>query len=626
MQKHHHQGHVATDEHFPTDTAGLVEAVGSEVVDLGDGDEVELRIAPVTKRIGDSTVRMLAYNGSIPGPTLRVREGSELVVNVANEADLDATVHWHGLRLDNRYDGTHETQAPIPVGGTFTYRIEFPDPGVYWYHPHIREDYGQEMGLYGNILVVPADPDYWPPADRELLLTLDDVLIEDGKIAPFGREETTYAAMGRFGNVMLVGGETDLSLDARAGEVVRFYLTNTANTRVFNVALPGARMKLVGGDSGRYEQEEVIESAILAPSERLVIDVLFEEAGQRILEHRTPGRTYSLATIEVSAERAMPSLADQFDSLRHNPEWVAERERLTSYFDAPPDKTLALLAEMDMGAPEGPVVYACPMHPEVVSEEAGRCPKCGMKLLATAASGYVCPMHPDVVSDKADHCPKCGMKLLPAALVAHSSGHGEHAHGHRHGGHGHGGHGEDQASNAEAHDGHGHHAPDVDHDDEQGQHGEQAHGHGHHGHDTHGEADGIEWEDDMVDVNRITTPTNMHWSFVDRETGAANHAIDWRFRVGDQVKLRLVNEMDSDHPMHHPFHIHGAGRFVVLARDGAREENLVWKDTVLVRTGETVDILLDVTNPGIWMAHCHIAEHHESGMMFSFNVDPADAD
>jgi FtsP/CotA-like multicopper oxidase with cupredoxin domain len=630
MQKHHHQGHVAADEHFPTDTAGLVEAIGSEVVDLADGDEVELRIAPVTKRIGDSTVRMLAYNGSIPGPTLRVREGSELVVNVANEADLDATVHWHGLRLDNRYDGTHETQAPIPVGGTFTYRIEFPDPGVYWYHPHIREDYGQEMGLYGNILVVPADPDYWPPAHRELLLTLDDVLIEDGKIAPFGRDETTYAAMGRFGNVMLVGGETDPSLNARVGEVVRFYLTNTANTRVFKVAIPGARMKLVGGDSGRYEREEFIESAILAPSERLVIDVLFEEARQRTLEHRTPERTYSLATIEVSTEPATPSLADQFDSLRHNPEWAAERERLASYFDAPPDKTLALLAEMDMGAPEGPVVYACPMHPEVVSEEAGRCPKCGMKLLATAASGYVCPMHPDVVSDKADHCPKCGMKLLPAALVAHSSGHGEGAHhghgGHGHTGHGHTGHGEAQSSNGEAHDGHGHHASDVDHDDEQGQHGEQAHGHGHHGHGTHREADGIEWEDDMVDVNRITTPANMHWSFVDRETGAANHAINWRFRVGDQVKLRLVNEMDSDHPMHHPFHIHGAGRFVVLARDATREENLVWKDTVLVRTGETVDILLDVTNPGIWMAHCHIAEHHESGMMFSFNVDPADAD
>src|SRR6266480_2675102 len=280
-------------DNFPTEIEGLPSCVPSEVVELSDGDAFELRIAPVTKRLGDATVRMLAYNGSIPGPTLRVSEGSEIVVNVANEADLEATVHWHGLRLDNRYDGTHETQAPIRVGGTFTYRIAFPDPGVYWYHPHIREDYGQEMGLYGNILVVPADANYWPPAHRELLLTLDDVLIEEGKIAPFGREETTYAAMGRFGNVMLVGGETDLSLSAQRGEVVRFYLTNTANTRVFKVALPGAQMKLVGGDSGRHEHEQLVESVILAPSERTVLDVRFSEPGQLTLEHQTSGKTYA---------------------------------------------------------------------------------------------------------------------------------------------------------------------------------------------------------------------------------------------------------------------------------------------------------------------------------------------
>jgi FtsP/CotA-like multicopper oxidase with cupredoxin domain len=149
---------------------------------------------------------MLAYNGSIPGPTLRVHEGSKLIVRATNRGDLEATVHWHGLRLENRYDGTHETQAPIDVGETFTYEISFPDPGVYWYHPHIREDYGQELGLYGNILVVPAERDYWPAADREFLLTLDDVLIEDGRIAAFSPTETTHVAMGRFGNVMLVAG------------------------------------------------------------------------------------------------------------------------------------------------------------------------------------------------------------------------------------------------------------------------------------------------------------------------------------------------------------------------------------------------------------------------------------
>jgi FtsP/CotA-like multicopper oxidase with cupredoxin domain len=603
------ENHDVTVHRLPTGTDGLPEASRPRHVELADGDEFELEILPVKKKIGDATVRMLTYNGSVPGPTLKVPQGATITVHVTNHGDLDATVHWHGLRLENRYDGTHDTQAPIPVGESFTYQVHVPDAGAFWYHPHIREDYGQEMGLYGNILATPSDTNYWPPANRDVLLTLDDILIEDGQIAAFGESETTHVAMGRFGNVMLVGGEADLQLDAKRGEVARFYLTNTANTRVFNVALPGAQMKLVGADAGHYERDEVVEEVLLAPSERVVVDVLFSDAGELELQHRTPERTYRLAAIAVEEEDAEPSYAEEFARLRANRDMAEQRERIEPFLKAPPDKTLSFAAEMDMGVPEGvAVVYVCPMHPEVVSEEAGSCPKCGMKLLAQAAeeTTYVCPMHPEVTSDKPDRCPKCGMKLLPESVIAA----GEHGHGADR--HGHANHDHEHAG-----DGHGHHR-------------HEGHGHGHHGHEqsepAHSHtAQGIEWEDDMVEVNRITTPANMRWKLVDRETGAENAQIDWTFRVGDQVKLRLVNEMDSDHPMPHPFHVHGAGRFLILARDDVVEPNLVWKDTVLVRTGETVDILLDVTNPGRWMAHCHIAEHHESGMMFSFNVLPADA-
>jgi FtsP/CotA-like multicopper oxidase with cupredoxin domain len=572
---------------FSRDVTGLPTAGPTEVLPLAPGDRFDLSIGSVAKTVGGAQVRMLAYNGSVPGPTLRVPEGSAISVDITNHGDLETTVHWHGLRLDNRYDGTDLTQHPIEVGGSFRAVLAFPDPGAYWYHPHIRTDYGLEMGLYGGVVVEPTDPHYWPSCHREVLLTLDDILIEDGAVAPFDRDEPAYAAMGRFGNVMLVNGSDAFTFDASPGEIVRFYLVNTANTRVFRVAIPGSQIKLVGGDSGRVEHEELVDDVLLGPSERVVVDVLIAQPGTFELQHLTPDHTYALGTITVTGDAAQPELAQAFGQLRTNDEMVALRSRTALYLDSPPDKTVVLTAVMDF-APDGEQtgVYACPMHPDVVSDTAGSCPKCGMKLLPIAASEleYSCPMHPEVVSDQPGHCPRCAMKLLPAQLIHREAGDS---------------HGEERM--------HEHmHAPT----------GHEATEHDHGG----GSSDGIEWEDDMVEVNRMTNRSNMVWKLVDQATGAENQDIDWTFRVGDQVKIRLVNEMAGDHPMHHPFHVHAAGRFLVLSRDGVTEPNLAWKDTVLLRTGETVDILLDITSPGRWMAHCHIAEHHENGMMFDFVV------
>ena len=559
---------------FSTDIAGLDECSAPTLVDLAAGDAFDLRIAPVVKQIGENRVRMIAYNGSIPGPTLRVRQGSEISVRVRNDADTEATVHWHGLCLDNKYDGSHETQDPIAIGGDFTYQVRFPDAGLYWYHPHIREDYGLDMGLYGNLVVEPADPDYWPPVNREFVVTLDDVLLEDGQITPYNLDGPNFVAMGRFGNVMLTGGESNLELNARAGEVVRFYFTNTANTRLFNVAIPGARMKLVGGDSGRYERHSFVEDVLLSPSERAIIDVLFETAGTFTIAHNTPTQSYMLGAISVTDEPIAESLLAQFEELRTCPDLTAERARIDAQRDRAPDKTLAFESLMPLlyGDPSATAAaWTCPMHPDVVSAEQGTCPQCGMKLIAAAPSAWTCPMHPEVVSAEQGTCPECGMKLIATAPDA---------------------------------------VPVAGHADT-------------HTHDT---PDGLEWEDLMPEINRASDSCNMIWKLVDRDTGQANWEIDWAFTVGDQVKIRLVNDLDQDHPMHHPFHIHGAGRFLVLCRDGEPDPNLVWKDTVLVRSNQTVDILLDVSNPGRWMAHCHIAEHNQSGMMFSFPVtEPASA-
>ena len=130
----------------------------------------------------------------------------------------------------------------------------------------------------------------------------------------------------------------------------------------------------------------------------------------------------------------------------------------------------------------------------------------------------------------------------------------------------------------------------------------------------------VEWSGTMPMMNWASTGRQVRWILRDPVTGRENMDLDWHLRRDEPVRIRLVNERRSVHAMQHPIHLHGQ-RFVVLAVNGEPNRNLVWKDTVLVPAGGTVDILLDPSNPGRWMAHCHIAEHLSAGMMSGFTVE-----
>ena len=489
------------------DMMSLPEAVPGVIVDMEDGDEMDIRASLVRRTINGKMLVMYGYNGMYPGPLIRAPRGATVVVNFHNEIPDETTVHWHGIRLDNRFDGVpNVTQPPVAYGESFRYEIFFRDSGIYWYHPHVREDIQQDLGLYGNLLVGAPEPTYYSPVNHEEAVILDDLLMDDLGPIPFGEQAATHALMGRFGNVMLVNGETDYRLDVARGDVVRFYLTNVANTRTFNVVFGGARIKIVGSDVSKYEREEWVDSVVIAPAERYIVEVKFDEAGEVPMTNSIQAiddfrgefypHTDMLGMIVVADSATSDDHTEAFDILRENLDVSSDIDDYRQYFDRPVDHRLELTLEIEN---------------------------------------------------------------LPLPIV--------------------------RAMEFEA----GLYAPPM------------------------------EWNDAMPMMNWLSSAEQVHWTLLDTNTGRENMDIDWQFEVGDVVKIELFNDPETIHPMNHPVHIHGQ-RFLVISIDGVPNENLVWKDTAIVPVGTTVQYLVDMSNPGDWMMHCHIAEHLEAGMMLGFSV------
>jgi suppressor of ftsI len=484
--------------------APLAPARPREIVRLRSGDTLSLTALRVRRTVAGRTFTAYAYNGQIPGPLIDVTQGAAIVVQFRNATDLPSAVHWHGIRLDSASDGAVGiSQRAVAPGDSFTYRVRFPDAGIYWYHSHEREDIQQPLGLYGNVLVRPASAPPLP-ANAERVLAVGDMLLADSAPVPFGATGPTHVMMGRFGNVMLVNGEAGYQDTVRRGAVIRYYLTNVSSARMFNLAFGDRPVKVVATGAGPFVREEWAKSVVIAPAERYVVDVRFPDSGTvtvtnrvQALDHLTGAlhaEVDTVGVVNVVPRPASPDYAGAYNVLARDGASGAVIARYRAQFTRPVDRILTLAMRVT--------------H-------------------------------------------------LPSSMTSMLGG------------------------------------PSVP----------------------------VEWNDGMGAMNRMATSDDVVWVLRDSATGKENMDIAWRFQQGDVVKVRIYNDPVGPHAMDHPIHLHGQ-RMLVLSRNGIPNPYLAWKDTALIPAGQVTDLLLDLSNPGTWMLHCHIAEHRGAQMMMVLSVTP----
>ena len=248
---------------------------------------------------------MWSYNGAVPGPEIRVRQGDRLRVTVENQLAEETTVHWHGLRVPNAMDGVpHLTQRPIAPGEGFVYDFDVPDAGTYWYHPHQRSFEQVGRGLYGPLIVEEREP---IQVDRDVTWVLDDWrLLPDAQISDDFGNFMDSSHNGRVGNTVTVNGRILESFPVRAGERVRLRLINAANARIFGLEFQDHRPTVVALDGQPVEPYELADGrVVLAPAMRadLVID-MSGDPGARFTVADTfyPGLEYRLLDLVYSDE------------------------------------------------------------------------------------------------------------------------------------------------------------------------------------------------------------------------------------------------------------------------------------------------------------------------------------
>jgi len=284
----------------------------------------KLRLAPARLHLvgeANPSTEVWAYNGAVPGPELRFRQGERLRIEVENALGVDSTVHWHGVRLPHAMDGVpHLTQPPIRAhGGRFTYEFDLPDAGTYWYHPHLGSAEQVGRGLYGALIVEEREA---PKVDRDLAWVLSDWRLDrQARLAENFANAMDASHAGRIGNTVTVNGAIRETFAVRAGERIRLRLVNASNARIYGLRFEGHETWVIALD-GQPVEPHAATRVVLGPGMRadLILDCRGAPgSAHRVIDDFYRNRAYELLKIQYSAAQALRERFDKVPTLPANP-------------------------------------------------------------------------------------------------------------------------------------------------------------------------------------------------------------------------------------------------------------------------------------------------------------------
>jgi CopA family copper-resistance protein len=507
-------------------------------------------------------------NGSLPAPVLRWREGETVTVHVTNRLAEDTSLHWHGILVPNTMDGVPGMTFPgIKPGATFTYRFTVRQSGTYWYHSHSGMQ--EQTGIYGAIIIDPAQPDP-PVAERDHVVMFSDWSDEDpmailrklkvqgdyyndgrptagdffadvsrlGWRGAFARRSmwngmrmnpTDFADVSAATYTYLVNGTTpagNWQALFRPGERVRLRCINAAAQTFFDVRIPGLKLTVVAADGQPVRPVEVDEFRF-GPGETYDIVVTPDDRAYTLFAQTMDRSGYARATLAPRAgmEAAVPAV-DQ-------PAWLSEVD---------------MMGAAAQGDTEG------------MGEMAGMAGMTGMANMSA--------MHHDggaatVRHARSEYGPGTDMRIDRPRVNLDDPGVNLRANGRR----------VLTLADLESLDGDGRRAAMARPPERE------------------------------IELHLTGNMERYQWS-IDGVEFAHSKPVQWR--QGERLRVVLVN----DTMMIHSFHLHGCWSDLESPQGGV----LVRRHTLPVQPAQRISYRVSADEPGRWAFHCHLMFHMATGM------------